>query len=408
MFYESLFKFILYMIKKTTSSEPVLLDYDKTWKGEVEVLDEIDTTYGFNIDRWDYGVKALDYIMSWIPIYDDEATIDPCLNEQHLNSLYGKYVPSESVDTNTLIDFLLNNTGSYFLNDGVVDFSWLEQYEVRDGFERYGGKVFIRDGVIDHFEYLGNRYEADDKNMERVIWSSMGFVLMVKLHALSVHLNTSQKGVFHFYEKYGKDHILGPLLHLLTFKALDVNRRIPILVSNHGLVSRLFAFTPASYDQILHSVLTSPPLTREQLLGYPETEWYKQMTTYARIVDDYINTFDISDEEKLYLSNYMLSVTASHNQWGDSMLFSMTVSCKLLPKIYTANPGWISELDQSLLTTLLLSVSGRHPVMVNPVTDNVFIDPIQKANWAHFRQQLNDYPDNNWFIVKTFEISVGF
>lgn len=409
MFYESLFKFILYLIKKTTSDAPLLLDYDKGWKDGIDTLDEIDTGYGFNIDKWDTGVKVLDYCLSWIPIYDEEATINPEVVEVHVNKLYGKYVPSESIDTNSLSDFLLNNVGSYFVNKNVADFSWLEQYDVREGFERYGGKVFFKDNTIDYYEYLGNRYDSDNKGVERIIWASMGFVLMVKLHALSVHLNTSQKGMYYLYQKYDKDHTLAPLLYLITYKALDVNRRIPILVSNHGLVARLFAFTPNSYNTILHSVLKSDCLTREELLGYEGTEWNKQMSQYASIVDDYVNTFDISDEEKLHISNYMISVTAAHNNFGDTLLFTMTVSCQMLPKIYTATPGLISELDQNLLTSLLVSVSGRCPAIVDPCTDNVFKDPIQKNHWKIFREKLiSEYNHCGWFDVPTFEISVSF
>lgn len=409
MFYEKLFQFILYIIKKSTIDAPLVLDYTKSWKWDKDTLDEIDTSYGFIIDEWDYGVRALDYILSWIPIYDEEATIDPNVNEQQLKNLYGKYVPSESVDTVSLIDFLVNNVGSYFVDNGVADFSWLEVYDVREGFERYGGKVFIVDGVINHYEYLSVRYEADNKNIEQIIWASMGFVLMVKLHALSIHLNTSQKGVYHFYDKYDKDHELAPLLYLITYRALDVNRRIPILVSNHGLVARLFAFTPDAYNQILHTILENKCLCREELLGYHGTIWNKKMTKYASIVDEYIDTFDISDDEKLYLSNFMISVTAGHNNFGDSMLYLSVISERFLPKIYSSNPGYVSVLDQNLLTSLLVSVSGRCPVIVDSVLDNVFINPTQKQHWKNFREKLLfSFNNESWFDINSFEISVSF
>lgn len=405
--YKKVFEFILYIIQNSISSEPTVLDYDKKWKHDKETLDVIDTGYGFNIDKWDTSVKVLDYILSWIPIYDEEPTIDPTLYQSTLEELYSKYIPRDAVNTTSLIDFFMNDTGSFFVNNNVVDFSHLEAYDTREGFYKYGGKVFINNGKIDYYEYLGVRYEGNDELMDKIIRATLCLELMVRYHALKIHINSSQRGIFNFYEKYDKNHVLKDLLYLITFKALDVNRRIPILVSPHGIVSRLFGLTNESFTKLLHDILQEPAFSREELLGHPGTVWNDELTKYAAIVDEFIDTFEISDEEKLDLSNYFIMATAGHNQYGDSQLHNMVVTSFFLSKVYKQQPGYESALDSDLLVTLLLTVSGRQPLCVDPATDNIFSDLRQRENWKKFREQLNKYPDT-WYNPKFFETSVGF
>lgn len=408
--YKKIFEFILYLIQKTVSSEPATLDYEKKWKYDKETLNVIDTGYGFNIDYWNPFVRGLDWILSWIPIYDEEPTIDPAEYAHTLEGLYAKYIPREAANTTCLTDFFLNDTGSFFVKDNVVDFSMLEAYEVREGFERYGGKVFIFNGKIDHYEYMGNRYDGDDARMDKIIRATLCLQLMVRYHALKVHLNSSQRGVYAFYGKYGKNHLLKDLLYLMTFEALEVNRRIPILVSPHGIVARLFALNTESFTRLLHDILQEPAFDREELLGYAGTVWNTELVKYAAIVDEFIDTFDISDEEKLNVANYFITATAAHDLVGDSQLRNMVVSSFFLSKVYKERPGFESKLDSDLLVSLLLSVSGRQPLCVDPCTDNVFDDITQRENWKKFRERLiNEFPnEKSWFLPAYFEISVGF
>lgn len=408
--YKKVFEFILYLIQHTTSSEPTILDHEKKWKHDKETLDVIDTGYGFNIDQWDISVKCLDYILSWIPIYDEEPTIDPMINKVNLEKLYSKYIPPEAVDATSLIDFLMNNTGSYFVKDNIVDFSVLESYSVRPGYHRYGGKVYLKNGEIDYFEYLGNRYEANNQLIDKIIRSTLCMVLMIKLHALKTHLCTSQKSLYKFYGKYDKDHTLAPFLQLCTFENLKVNRKIPILVSDHGLVARLFAFTNESFNRLLYETLQEESFNREEILGNPNTEWHKQLSKYSEIVDNYIDTFDISVDDKLELSNFFISSTAIHNMVGDSTLAATVISTFFLPAVYIDNPGFVSNLQVNLLVTLLLTVSGRQPLCIDTCCENVFENETQRKNWIQFRENLlNEFPDNNfWFNIRTFECSIGF
>lgn len=409
MFYETIFEWILWIIQKTSSSGPTTLDYEKKWKHDKETLDKIDTGYGFYIDEWDISVRTLDYILSYIPIYDEEATIDPAVYSKTLEGLYAEFIPSESVDASSLIDFFLNNAGSFYVKDNVVDLSKYEEYEVRDKYERYGGKVYIADGKIDKYEYMGKTYDGNDQKMDKIIRATLCLDLMVHQHALNVHLNSSQRGVYKFYERYSKDHQLKDLLYLISYEALQVNRRIPILVAPHGIVARLFSLTTPAFTRLLHEVLQKPAYSRQDMLGHPNTEWNKQLTKYAQIIDKYVDTFDISDEEKQEISDFMIMATAVHGLMGDSQLHAMVVSQFFLPSVTIESPGFVSKLQVDLLVTLLLSVSGRQPLCVDKSVDAVFVNKEQRNHWIEFRKTLlREYPNRTWFDPTSFELSVGY
>ena len=107
-----------------------------------------------------------------------------------LEGLYSKYIPRDAVNTTSLIDFFMNDTGSFFVKDNIVDFSYLENYDTREGFYKYGGKVFIKNGKIDYYEYLGVRYESNDELMDKIIRATLCLELMVHYHALKIHINS--------------------------------------------------------------------------------------------------------------------------------------------------------------------------------------------------------------------------
>lgn len=407
--YHKLLQSLLYIINKTAPAENPQLNYHKKWKANSNDLEKIDTGYGFSVDIWPISIRVIDYIFSFIPIYDKEPSINPKECCQELDRKYGNMVPKEAVNVTSLIDFLINNTGSYFVQDGVADFSSYEQYDVRDGFFKYGGKVFIKNNVIDHYEYLGQVYPGDDERMDKIIRASLCLKMMVEMHALKVHLCNSQRVNFEYHDKYGKGHKLADFLYLATFESFQVNRRIPILVSPHGIVARLFALTTESFNQLVHDVLQSPRFNRDDILGYEGTIWRENMSKYCTLVDNFIHELDVSKEEQIDLSNFFIVSSAVHNQVGDSQLRSMVIDEFFIPKVYISQPGNVSELDQQLLISLLISVSGDHPLIIDENTDKVFEDEQQRQVWKKFRTTiLNEYPDNNWWNPKTFELSVGF
>jgi hypothetical protein len=327
----------------------------------------------FSIDREDKTISFIHGILKRIPILDESPTIDPTLNQVELDQEYKSRVPPEAAD---LTDFFLKNTGSFFLKPiidwrkssigsnitshyYVVDFSKYEKYSVRDSYHRYGGKIYFEDGRIVGYEYLGKFYAANSDFMDKIIRATLCLKMMVELHALRIHLCTAQKKLYEYAEKYPSNHPLQDFLYLSTYATLDVNRRIPILVSPYGLVVRLFGLTQRSYRKLLRRTLKRPSFNREEMLGTPGTVWYEKLNQYYQHVERFIKKLTSDEQERIDLTEFFVGVSALHNQFGDAQTYSMVISSFFVPKVYISQPGWISPLDQKLLTTLLIAVSRR-------------------------------------------------
>lgn len=414
--YQLLLKSILWVIKIVTPSQgpEIILTNEKKWRPNGLKPKRIDTKYGFPIDRWDKSIQGLDGFLSMIPVFDLEAEVDPELTRDHLDQKYSSRVPTESKDPKSLTDFLVNNTGSYFLelreNDMyVADFSDYEQYQVRHGYEKYGGKVFIKDGQIIEFEYQGKKYPGNDQHMDKIVRATLCIKLMVEMHALRTHLGTSQRKIYEYSDKYDENHPLADFLYISTYSGLDVNRRIPILVGFHGLVVRLFALTEGSYQQLLKNTLAKDAFSREEILGTEGTAWNKNIIGYVKLIDNFISGLTKDENEQKDLSNFFIAATALHNQFGDAQTYSMVVSKFFLPKIYTKNPGFISSLDQNLLIGLLYAVTPRYPLIIDETTPKIFTNHEQRKHWKTLQKAiLENYEVAGWFDPKTMETSVGF
>lgn len=412
--YQTLINIILWLIRMVTPSEGPVINNKEKWRSKGSKINLLDTGYGFSVDKCDTSVKILDTILKHIPIFDMSPNIDPEITKSHLDKEYGSRVPSEAINPKSLTDFLVNNTGSYFLelqgdDTYVADFSNYEKYEVRPGFERYGGKVFIKNNKIIEYEYQGHKYPANDQKMDNIVRSTLCLKLMVEMHALRIHLCTAQRKTFEYHNKYTTEHPLADFLYLSTYGVMDVNRRIPILVGPHGLVIRLFALTKKSYQQLIKNILVQSDFSREEILGSEGTVWNKSITEYTNLVDKFISKLTNDQDERTDLANFFIASTALHNQFGDAQTFAMTISNFFLPKIYTHKPGFISKLDQNLLIALLYAVSPRYPLIIEESTAEIFSKPEHKEAWKIFQKDILEYYETGgWFDMRTAEISVGF
>ena len=413
--YQKILNAIFWIIKTVSPDIGPQITGENKWRKDNEKLIPIDSGYGFQLDYWDTGINILSSALSFIPVYDIKPTLNPEFTECHLSNQYGSRVPSESADIDNLTDFLVNNTGSYFLKHIIddiymVDLSDFEQYEVREGLERYGGKVFIENNKIIGYEYQGQSYKADNKRMDLIIRATLCLKMMAEIHAIKIHLCNAQRKTLEYYNKYQEDSPLADFLAISTFGVLDVTRRIPILISpDGGLVVRLFGLTIESYQQIFQHILAQPAFTREDILGEKGTIWHKELSTYSMMVDKLLESFTDNKEEALDLANFFITSTAVHNQFGDSQIYAMTVSSFFLSKVYVEHPGFISTLDQDILMVLLYSVSGRYPLITDKSTNLMFSDLKQRQAWTDFQDEIKEeYSTNTWFDGNSFEISTGF
>jgi hypothetical protein len=413
--YEKLLNAIFWIIKTVSPSVGPQITSENKWRKNNEKITPVPSGYGFDLDYWDTNINILSTALSFIHVFDIIPTLNPEFTECHLSNKHASRIPIESSNIENLTDFLVNNTGSYFLKHVIddiymVDFSDFEQYEVRVGLERYGGKVFIENNKIIGYEYQGQKYAADNKRMDLIIRATLCLKMMVEMHAIKIHLCNAQRKTLEYYNKYNEDSPLADFLSISSFSVLDVTRRIPILISpDGGLVVRLFGLTVDSYRQIFQNITAQPAFTREDILGEKGTVWHKELSKYSMMVDKLLASFTDDKEEALDLANFFITSTAVHNQFGDSQIYAMTISKMWMPKVYINSPGLISTLDQELLTVLLYAVTARYPLIIDKSTNLIFSNLKQRQAWTDFQDQIKEeYTSKNWFPPHTFEISCGF
>lgn len=391
------------------------------FKGEdISIVETpVDTGLGFSLDHWDVSVRLLYNMLGYISLFDLPPS-NPDNNKLLTESVYIKHRTPESEEPINLTQFLISGTGSYFLqpqeNGYLADFSSYEQYDVRPGYYKYGGKVYLEDGQITKFMYLGIDYLPSNELIEKIIRSTLCLKIMVEIHALRIHLATSQSKALWYYSPDFRYYRLDDLFYLLTFQTLTVNRKIALLISPQGFIPRLFALTTESYTQLMATTLAAGPLSGVEILGTPGTVWNKQLTKYRKLVTNYIidlNTstpdLNLTSDEINEITDFMVVVTALHNQFGDSQVYSMVISHFFLPKVYTSCPGHISSLDQDILNTLMVAVTPQFPYLIDDITRNIFSHHRQRACWDKFINKLKiKFTKESWFNPRYFETSVGF
>jgi len=386
-----------------------------------------------------FGSKFLKYILRRQSIEDGNILEKDLININELSddvkTSYGNRIPVEATHPESLEDFLLEKSGSFFLrrgndNEYVVDFSRYEQYEVRDGFERYGGVVTIKDGKIKNIKYMGKIYYTVSKNYARIesIFKATLFIVMVlEIHAIRIHVLTSQDFAVWARDRFRQEvsclndvkkmNPIAKILLLFTLGTLSTHSRITSLLEPNALGHKISALTEKSFIKLGRDSILKGYFLKEEILGIDGTVWNRQITPYWHSVNKMMKKFftkDIYKEERERyninsLTNFAVVVTALHNQFGDSQLHSMSMSGFFPPKIYKKNFEKISKNDCIILQTLLVGIGASIP----QIGDNMFRTYFSENNgyyqkyWNIFIDEVISQSDFDWFSPKNFEVSAG-
>ena len=373
------------------------------------------------IDRQAPSSKIIEQILKCVPIRDHTADVDLSVASAEIKNSVGDRIPSEVTNPVSLEHFLTKATGSFFLQkaDGgltwFADFSDYERYEVREVYERYGGFVYLNgEKKIHSITYLGENYLVNSEGYERVeliVKSTICLKLLVELHALRVHLATSEATVLKVRNKYTDIRESSTqFFKIATFNALGANRKIPVLIGDVGLVIRIIGLTPESYVDFCQNSINKGKFSREQILGTENTVWRESMKLYSLAVDKLIDHFFPTETKnnKIEIANFFISVTALHNQFGDVQLGSMVISGFFLPKIYKNAPGLISSQDKDLLKSLLVAVGIKCPKIGDKDIVDFFDRETDRIAWKEYVDAVSYHSNDNWFQPSNFETSVGF
>jgi len=393
----------------------------------------------------------------------------------------GSHIPVESETDVDLEDFFWNKTGSFFLelysdrqhqhgdNDVVgdtnnvidndstadaaaswcVDFSYMEQYEVKDNCYRYGGKLdFNNQGCIVGASYLGTHYTTIPDWLELVIRATVSLVSIVEVHLCRIHIATAQRRTLEWRNNIKPDDKLVPLLQVITFNTLSVNRSIPVLLP---LLRNTTGLTQAALDQYINNSVAKGSLDNQQIYGLSSstttpnqtTAWNSKMVGYSQVVRQLLDSlypdadidtnisvsptseqlpfadskkqrpFADSEQQltihqsisKQQLLDYILVASAGHNQFGDAMIANLVVRGTFPPLVRLDSYEKMSYLEAMNLQTIAYVVSARLPLFSADVWYQHFPDSAKPACAAF--QAWSAARASGWFQPANFEISVG-
>lgn len=400
--YISLCKIIKFIVKDT------FVQYvEPEWK-------PITITYKTKYYGLDYTTK-LNTFTAWLlqiltPSYDN--TQRKKLNEWSILSQYsiGKDLPAERETIESLEDSLWNKTNSFFLkNNGdywIADFSYMESYEVRPGFYKYGGKIFMQEGKIIKVEYQNNTYEEVTYWLDQVLRSTLSIALVIDMHLSKVHLMTAQNFSVKWYNEIPADDPRVPLLKVLTFGTFAINRAIGTIFP---VVSNLTAFTPDAFNKYIDDRYAKGPMTMNEIMGTVGTAWNKKMIEYRSHVDEFLTELGLikveDDEDPTYLRTFFLTVTAGHDQFGDCTIDNLVVSYNFPPKVEKDKEGTLTELEVEQLRLIAYLVSPKPPRFAQEAWIKTFPEDKKEA-CEKFRNYMENH-EPNWFNPALFEISVA-
>jgi len=402
--------------------------------------------------------KVAAKLLTWLYPAVDSSELKPFsawTTQQELG--VGSHIPVESETDIGLEDFFWNKTGSFFLkacSTGVadiststpeaaswcVDFSYMEQYEVKDNCYRYGGKLdFNNQGCIVGASYLGKSYTTIPDWLELVIRATVSLVSIVEVHLCRIHMATAQKRTLEWRNNIKPDDKLVPLLQVITFNTLSVNRSIPVLLP---LLRNTTGLTQATLDRYINNSVAKGGLDNQQIYGLSATTttpnqttaWNSKMVEYSQAVKQlldslYPNTdidsdisvsptgeqLPVADAEldskqqlsisKQQLLDYILVASAGHNQFGDAMIANLVIRGTFPPLVRLDSYERMSYLEAMNLQTIAYVVSARPPLFSADVWYQHFPESAKPACAAF--QFWSAARASGWFQPANFEISVG-
>lgn len=353
-------------------------------------------------------------------------------------------LPIEMGSDDSLHQFLLNS-GSFLLKPSMSNDKWIldmteyEKYEVRDGFETYGGCVTLDTKGIISILYKGSLYNDKDSRFEsllNIVRSTLFVKIAIEMHAIRVHLATAQQFALWVRSRYSRnvpgskfvDGLSGEnldrteaqsrLLKMFTFNVLKVNSSIPLLLEPQGIAHRLTAFTETGYMQFCKAAYSKGQFRRNDLVGFPGTAWFDSIGYFFEHCEKLIKSFFVvqdlrRDEDMNYgdLVDAIVTSTIVHNIVGDDLVYAMSVSGFIPPKLHSQDHSLIARSDNVLLQSLLIAITTRIPLVSDNVFRSVFsgIDGKYQRAWDKFVGDVNDeFKDVKWMDINKVEISVGY
>ena len=342
----------------------------------------------------------------------------------------------------------------------ISNYSFLENYEVRKSFEKYGAIAYFNNDTLDvikiYWCHSQKNVYPNDSEWEHVKWAyrvSVFFTITLKNHLIETHLLYSNSGSFIGRNLLNSNHPIRRLIHPFNHMASHVIiNSIISLYDNNGIFARSLGFTNNGYSKIVDDLLKqvkykkylfNTEITNKLGIKYPYGYYgLKYHTIVNTFVKNYIESYynnitDIYNDEFLMkilkhivndplfdtineihyntiieiMTNYIVQVTGIHSFVGDVSEYFSTpnfMGPRIRPNINMA------DVRESFSNILIYAISSDNSSMLLDnyeyllLKDNNYNSTLEF--YKKFKYQLNELSDeinkNNQLNKNNLQINV--
>lgn len=250
-------------------------------------------------------------------------------------------------------------------NRYTADFLWLDDFEVRPGYERYGARaVFDHDRKLVEMEWpRGSILKPGHPDWEHAKWNwkcSVIVAVTARDHLVGLHIQASNLIVTSAVENLGKDHPIRRFLKPHTHGAISINvGAIRTLLTENGLLHRAVAFEWGELRRVIQTAFDSNRLRSPKQYasdhgmleadGTPNpaqpfaVDFFDYASTVERYVSDYVDVYYKNDADVL----------------NDAEVVAFWEGCRVLENSGIPQLRGVDSFKY-LLTSFLVHVTGLH------------------------------------------------
>lgn len=367
--------------------------------------------------------QYLTYDEKMILLYHEFLKILPSgyryLTQNHLDTLEAmkkvkEILTPDMFNYDDAVNYIINGPASFYLKKSdkakywaMIDLSHLGKYKVRKGVYQYGGKAYFSKNKLELICYEGVDYR-DDPLIERIFFSSLCAQIFAVDHAMSIHFTSSQQGLVYFRNHVKITDKDFDIINLMTRNTETINSFMDLVIGKYGYLERVFGFDADVLDEIFNDNYAKGPMTRDEILGWKESQHYKHMSRYVKSVEKLFSALDVKDVGNKYprrkLVDFFCLSSLHHILGNRNAIFDLTYG-QLPSKVYKKKPYEYSINDKLITVAISLLISQRIVIFNSEMARNYFQGERRKiySDWVESLAKISD----DYFIPGDFEVSVG-
>lgn len=311
--------------------------------------------------------------------------------------------------------------------DYCIDLSMMELAEVRAGYMNYGSYIiFDQNKHVKRILYNGDWYDREEIP-EAVACISLASIVVyttVVLHAGLCHFKISGNisAALRLYLSRNDDPVLEDLTRIFCFRNPEINSNaLNLLVSDGGIVQRLFALTAKGVDTLLQ--MTRAEETRFVNWIFDNsgsTHIEQQINYFTQYTKDFLSKLDNNADIKQLLLVQITVSTLIHELVGSTigiyLLHPDSVKTKILVEEVDADHLCVSQSSFHLTKSIVYLTSGiTVPMLLHDNMRFCINDEHYRRAFMVYQQKLrtiapmtrNGDWNTSYFDVRNAETSIS-